>query len=189
MPSIVAPRSGLVYVMPGPFSTGIVSGTVAYAHPFVSTTGPFVADQVGVCVSSAGSAGAVGKIGIYRDRGGLPGRRLFGSGDLPMTSVGGVAASLNSPLRIDGERLWLVTLFSGAPTTKPTMVNYKSAVAECFAAGECGLADFSSLPSGLAQQASGLYATPGYVDYPEDAGGWNWANYAAAVPMVGLRVK
>lgn len=100
------------------------SGTLLYPEHLKSAgtqvlaglSGPFftpvtvpqkrTADGIGVHTTLAGTAGAVTRLGIYSDTGGLPGTLLLDAGELDLTAVAGLLMKTIS-ISLNAGRYWL----------------------------------------------------------------------------------
>lgn len=94
---------------------------IVVAHPIFVPTGA-ACDQVAVEVATAGTAGAVIRIGIASDSGGYPFTVLTDAGTIDGTTTGTKVAVLGSTLTFSGPGVyWAITASQGVPTTRATM--------------------------------------------------------------------
>jgi hypothetical protein len=117
------PRANYYSTTFGAHSTivGTTANGVAYATPLLLGA-PGTVTRIACEVTSAGSAGALVRLGIYADDGtGAPGALLADGGTIDGTSATFQEVTLGTPLALSAGRYWLAAAFQGAPTTGPTM--------------------------------------------------------------------
>lgn len=117
-----APLSGQYHLAsyPGTLGTNasLGNGTLRLAPWYLSA--PATIDRIGSDISSAGSAGALLRLGIYADNGqGYPGALVLDAGTVDGTSatVSELTVSQVLPLGL----YWVGAVVQGAPSTQPTV--------------------------------------------------------------------
>ena len=92
------------------------------AHPIQVEPGKRQAAIGATIVTTAGEAGSLLRMGIYRDNGAaFPGARALDAGTISAASVGGKEIAIPAGFFPDEYLLWLAIIIFNAPTTRPTM--------------------------------------------------------------------
>src|SRR4051812_39435289 len=109
--------AGYYFAAPGGSTTGSRPNGALYAHPlFIGRT--MTVARIGVDVTTAGSAGALCRLGIYADNGwGLPGTLLLDAGVVDCTTTGVKELTITQALAPG--LYWFAAATQGAPTTAP----------------------------------------------------------------------
>jgi len=106
---------------------GLVTGTYTpaantlYFLPFYLQTGRGV-QALAVQVFTAGSAGAVIRLGIYADANGVPGTLIRDAGTIDATTTGVKTLSFSPPAITTPGWIWLAAASQGGPTTPPLCI-------------------------------------------------------------------
>lgn len=173
---------GRVYFPSCSPTTLVAAPDTFYAFPFVPPRAQGF-DQIGLRVTSGGTAGAEMRLAIYLDRNGRPGSLLSQFGPVAVTAEGAAEITVSPPFSLVSRgTLWLAAVFSEADTM-PTV----SAVGAAPRIGAgIGAASFGELPSDEGDLAAGVRGAMGYGAFPEVA---PEAEPVASdgVPLIGLR--
>lgn len=112
----------------GALGTVTVSGDQCALVPMLVTADISVA-SLSVWVGTAGSAGAVARLGIYRDNGnGKPGPLLTDAGTVDATVTGLRTLTPTDPIKLIPGWYWTAVAFQGEPTTQPVYAGYVSPI-------------------------------------------------------------
>lgn len=117
-PKAVVPVSGRWYAPIGAVTTTTFNDSVLYFAP-VRIDDPATIDRIRIEVVSAGTAGAVVRVGLYEDDAGIPGALLVDAGTVDATSTGfkdAVVSQLVGPPLV-----WVGVVHQGGASTKATL--------------------------------------------------------------------
>lgn len=137
-----------------PQSDGVASAAAFHAQ------GSLTLDRLAIEVMSAGSTGAVVRLGIYADDAGLPGDLVLDGGTVDATTTGLKELTISQALT-SRRRYWFVTAPQGNPATQPHL---------------------------RASTSQGVYPAPGSEDsitaVRQESNGWYKTGISGALPGV-----
>lgn len=152
---------GFSYSPPGSWgSVQFSNGALAFMR--LQTRGVTI-DQIWCQVQTAGSAGALVRLGLYADAGGKPGALLLDAGTVDATVAGVKTIAVNNLVLPVGP-IWTAVVNQGAAATLPVLYGTGTGVAEGVPLGTSDLARASgfyiiSVPGVLPDPVSTLYTT------------------------------
>lgn len=113
-------QTSRMYVSPpGGLTTATVVNELVYFVPFVLGR-TLTLDRMGVEVTSAGETNSVVRLGVYRDKNGLPDSLIVDAGTVAADSTGTKAITAIGQ-EVEARVLWLAAVAQGAATTPPDL--------------------------------------------------------------------